>query len=337
MKTISIWLLGCFIALAALSGCAPQEQAHSVRGETMGTFYNVRYFGPTRLALDAAIDNRLQQLDASLSTYKTGSEVSLFNASKANQWFPVSASTAEIVALAQSISLRSDGAFDITIGPLVELWGFGSGPFQSEPPPAELIRERLSHVGYQNISVRNNPPALRKSHPATAIDLSAIAKGYAVDQLAELLDDAGVDAWLIEVGGELRTRGSKTAGQPWQVGIEKPIANERSAQRVISLRNAAIATSGDYRNFFEFNGVRYSHSINPLTGWPVPDNIGSVSVIANDAMTADAWATALLVKGSDEALQLAEANALAISIIQRGADGKFTEQLSPAFAALLNN
>lgn len=334
MKTIGMWL---FMAYAALSGCAPQEHAHSIRGETMGTLYNVKYFGPARLALDAALDRRLQQLDASLSTYKAGSEVSLFNASGANQWFPVSASTAQIVTLAQSISERSDGAFDITIGPLVELWGFGSGPLQSEPPPTALILERLSLVGYQNISVRNNPPALRKSHPATAIDLSAIAKGYAVDQLADLLDDAGVDAWLIDIGGELRSRGNKVTGQTWQIGIEKPITNERSAQRVITLNNAAIATSGDYRNFFEFNGVRYSHSINPLTGWPVTDNIGSISVIANDAMSADAWATALLVKGSDEALQLAEENALAISIIRRGADGELIEQLSPAFAALLNN
>jgi len=301
----------------------------------MGTGYNVKYFGPARPELDAAIDVRLQTLNAQLSTYRDDSEISRFNKAPANEWFAVSASTAEIVISAQAISRLSAGAFDITVGPLVNLWGFGAADYRDSPPPAAAIEALLSTLGYANVEVQTAPPMLSKKRPETAIDLSAIAKGYAVDEVGKLLDAAGLDAWLVEVGGELRTRGSKPGGN-WQVAIEKPAPAERRVQRIVALRDAAIATSGDYRNFFEFDGVRYSHSINPRTGWPVKAGIGSVSVIANSAMLADAWATALLVMGETEALLIAEEQQLAVSLVLYNSDGSVTERLSAAFQQLLN-
>jgi thiamine biosynthesis lipoprotein len=322
------------VFLTFLQACSPAPQ--SLSGQTMGTSYNVKYFGEPRPELNAAIDARLQELNAQLSTYRDDSEVSRFNAAAANEWFAVSASTADIVASALAISRQSDGAFDITVGPLVDLWGFGASDYRNSPPPVADIESRLAAVGYQNIAVQTTPPALFKTRADVAIDLSAIAKGYAVDEVGKLLDTAGLNAWLVEVGGELRTRGSKPNGADWQVAIEKPVPGQRSVQRIIALRDAAIATSGDYRNFFEFDGVRYSHSINPLTGWPVQDGIGSVSVIAASAMTADAWATALLVMGEAEALRLAEEQQLAVNLVLYNADGSVTESMSSAFQQLLS-
>ena len=332
MSSIKHCLLLIFYALLQACSQAP----HSLSGQTMGTSYNVKYFGAARPELDAAIDARLQALNAQLSTYSDDSEVSRFNAAAANEWFAVSESTAEIVASAQTISRQSNGAFDITVGPLVDLWGFGASNYRNSPPPVAAIEAQLATVGYQNLSVRSSPPALAKQRADIAIDLSAIAKGYAVDEVGKLLDAAGLDAWLVEVGGELRTRGSKPDGDDWRVAIEKPVPGERSVQRIVTLRDAAIATSGDYRNFFEFAGVRYSHSINPLTGWPVQDGIGSVSVIASTAMTADAWATALLVMGETDALRVAEEQQLAVNLVLYAADGSVTERMSLAFQQLLN-
>ncbi len=298
----------------------------------MGTSYNVKYYGPAQPALETDIETVLTQLENALSTYKPDSEVSRFNLAQANEWFPVSPSTASIVETGQEISRISDGAFDITVGPLVELWGFGASAFQSEPPTAELIAERLRYVGYKLIEVQTNPPALKKYHAQTSIDLSAIAKGYAVDELAVLLDANGIGNWLIEVGGELRARGKKPDGTLWKIAIEKPLAGSRTVQKIISLIDSAVATSGDYRNFFEYNSVRYSHSINPKTGWPVPGNIGSVSVIADEAIYADSWATALLVLGEEKALKLAIDKGLAVSMIVRDDTGELRERVSPAFA-----
>ncbi len=321
------------VACAVLAACSPVPQ--SINGQTMGTTYSVKYFGTPDAELDAAVDAKLQALNQSLSTYIETSEISRFNAAPAGEWFEVSPAFVEIVLKAQTISEQSGGAFDITVGPLVNLWGFGATGNRYEPPPADRVQTLLASVGFKNVEIRNEPPALKKTNPDTAIDLSAIAKGYAVDQVAKLLNEAGKSAWLVEVGGELRAQGNKPDGAPWRVAIEKPVAGERSVQRVIELGNAAIATSGDYRNFFEYQDTRYSHSINPQTGWPVTNGIGAVSVVAADAITADAWATALLVTGETEALALAERYNLAVNLVSSNAKGEITETMSPAFAELL--
>ncbi|MDG1462613.1 MAG: FAD:protein FMN transferase [Gammaproteobacteria bacterium] len=333
MKNIKYCFYLYFAVLALLlGGCESTPVAHSIGGKTMGTNYSIKYFGVEQPSLHADIKMILASLENTLSTYKPDSEVSRFNAGKAFEWFPVSPATAKIVVAAQEISRLSDGAFDITVGPLVELWGFGAGEFLAKPPAAELIAERLNYVGYKLIEVQTNPPALKKQHVKTAIDLSAIAKGYAIDQLALLLDAKNIDSWLIEVGGEIRTRGKKPDFTSWKVAIEKPLSESRSMQNIISLNDAAIATSGDYRNFFEYKNVRYSHTINPTTGWPVPSNIGSVSVVTESAMYADSLATALLVLGHEKALKLSNDKGFAISMTIRDDAGELREVISPAFA-----
>jgi len=327
-----------FITLCILMliyGCGtPPPVPVVLNGQTMGTTWTARYYSDAPETLEARIQERLADLDARLSTYRSDSEVSRFNDHNGTDWFPVSADTLAIVKAAQTISEVSGGAFDITVGPLVDLWGFGPGPWLKTPPNDALISERLAYVGFRLIETRDEPPALRKRDKRTRIDLSAIAKGYGVDLVAGALDAAGLDAWLAEVGGELRTRGTKPGGQSWQVAIEKPVADSRSVHKVIPLKDKAIATSGDYRNFFEWGGTRYSHSIDPRNGWPVQSNVASVSVIADTAMTADAWATALLIMPPDEAATMAAKYNLATSMIVRDANGELIEKENALFVAL---
>jgi len=328
-------------AVVLLIACSPAaEHPHAFMGATMGTTYSVKYFGAKQNKLDALVKTRLDDLNAALSTYREDSEVSRFNAQQSTDWFPVSADTLSIVKAAGLISRQSNGAFDITVGPLVELWGFGAGGRTGEPPATTAINALLKHTGFELIEWRESPSAIRKLRPMVAIDLSAIAKGYAVDSVAQLLDRKGITAYLVEVGGEIRSRGMKAGGKPWQVAIEQPqdysATGNRTVESVLPLTDMAIATSGDYRNYFDYQGQRYSHSINPQTGWPVKTAVGSVSVITDSAMLADGWATALLVLGSEEAITLANQLGLAVHIIERR-DDTLAAVSSTAFQQLNSN
>jgi FAD:protein FMN transferase len=333
MNILTNCFIGILFLLAVLiGGCDNSLTPHLLGGKTMGTTYSIQYYGAAKPALNEQVNTLLTQLDNSLSTYKQNSDVSRFNAAEANQWFSVSPITAKIVIAAQKISRASNGAFDITVGPLVDLWGVGAEASLLKVPSETEIKKRLQYVGYELIEVKQSPPALKKYHHQTAIDLSSIAKGYAIDEVASLLDKQGIDSWLIEIGGEIRARGKKPGGNDWKIAIEHPFSDTHSVQKIIPLNNLAIATSGDYRNFFEHNNVRYSHSINPQNGWPVPNTIGSVSVLRADAMTADAWATAMLILGEQEAIKHSINNDLAISMTARNKAGNLREVVSPAFA-----
>ena len=277
------------------------------------------------------VDARLAAIDAAMSTWKPDSEVSRFNASRSTEWFPVSAETAFVTETALRIGRQTGGAFDITIGPLVNLWGFGPEKGRRERPPTdEELAERRTATGLDKLSVRTDPPALRKLHPALQIDLSAIAKGYAVDALASELDAFGVKHYMVEVGGEVRTRGERAAGGAWRIGIETPIEGERKVGRVVPLDDLSMATSGDYRNVYVSEGKRVSHTIDPRTGRPVTHELGSVSVVAADCMNADALATAFMVMGKGEAMEFATKNELAALFIVHGVDG-FETELTPTF------
>jgi thiamine biosynthesis lipoprotein len=217
---------------------------------------------------------------------------------------------------------------------LVNLWNFGPDPRAGQVPTvAEIERER-ERVGYRRLEVRLSPPSLRKTHPGVYLDLSAIAKGYAVDEIAELLIQRGVPGFMVEVGGEVRTSGHRPDGQPWRIGIEKPVDFQRSVQRVVELTGKSLATSGDYRNFFEKDGRRYSHEIDPQTGYPVQHELASVSVISDSCMLADAWATGLMVAGPEAALRLAREQGLEVLLILRKRDG-FEEQMTDGFRQFL--
>lgn len=333
---LSAWLL---LATGLLGACAPPGPPPPLRGATMGTVYTVRITAlPAALNqadLQALVEQELQRVNAAMSTYDPQSEISRFNQHQGDDWFPVSLDLAQLVQRARDIGMETGGAFDITVGPLVEAWGFGaSGPRNSPPSAAELAAARAM-VGMDRLSQRIDPPALRKALPTLQIDLSAIAKGYGVDRVAATLDAAGIDNYLVEIGGELRTRGRRHDGAMWRVGIEQPAPDGRRVQLALPMhRDGAVATSGDYRNFFEADGRRYAHIIDPRTGAPVDHELASVSVIADNCAMADGWATALSVLGPGEGYRLAENAGLAALFIERRGEA-FEERTTSAFDAWL--
>lgn len=339
----------CLLAFTAgplLIGCAPGpvdgtiQSAPSVvtfAGPTMGTRYSVKAVTPDaaeRLEeLQHEVDARLAEINRRMSTYDPESELSRFNQSESNDWFEVSPETAKVVAYALRISQDTDGRFDPTVGPVVNLWGFGPDGRRTEPPTDEQVQAALARIGYQSIEVRLDPPAIKKSRPDIYLDLSAIAKGYGVDAVSDLLAELGATASMVEIGGEVVCRGVKPDGQPWRIGVEKPDENGSTLQTVLELRDRSIATSGDYRNFFEEDGRRFSHTIDPATGRPVQHKLATVSVLAPSCMRADALATALLVMGPDEGYNWANENSVAALLIERTPEG-FRERRTPAWDSL---
>jgi len=291
----------------------------------MGTSYSIKLADPKEsiqlAVIREKITARLEDLDSQLSTYRPTSEISRFNAQPGTDWFSISADSLNILLQGLKISELSGGAFDMTVGPLVALWGFGVEGGSQAVPEQRDIDALLAATGYDFLQIRESPPAIRRTRLGIRLDLSAIAKGYAVDELAAILDEAGVSDYLVEIGGEIRARGGRADATDWRIAVESPVAGTRSVQRVIRLRDQAVATSGDYRNFFEYQGRRYSHTIDPRTGWPISEELGAVSVISETAMEADAWATALLVLGPEQGFELAKREGIAASLIVRTDDG----------------
>lgn len=328
-------------ALLLLAGCSSERQGAepvTISGPTMGTSFNIKYFPsgasePAAAEVQAEVEGLLAKVNDLMSTYKEDSELSRFNRADVNDWFPVSEETAEVVDLALEISRETQGAFDVTVASLVDLWGFGPSYRIDEPPAAEAIAAELERVGFASLQVRHSPPALLKESPLT-LDLSAVAKGYAVDLVAEYLSGVGISSYMVEVGGEIRAKGTKPGQQPWRIAIESPTAGQRSVQRIIELGDIAVATSGDYRNYFEQDGKRYSHTIDPVTGYPITHGLASVTLLSETAARADALATALNVMGPERALAFADANGVPALLIVKGADG-FVELSSQAFTAWL--
>ena len=334
------------IALA-IAGCNQPTQPRtatrpvSLTGLTMGTIQYIVKLDrlPDGIAvktLQAAIDERLELVNDQMSTYRPESEISRFNRSESTDWFEVSSDTAGVVAEALRVSRLSNGAFDATVGPLVDLWNFGPKPGEFKIPSDEAISESRQRVGFKQIEVRISPPALRKQRPDVRLDLSAIAKGFAVDQIADYLELNSVAGYLVEIGGEMRTKGTKPDRTRWTVGIEAPTENERVAQKTIQLGDRAIATSGDYRQFFDRDGHRYSHTIDPRTGRPVEHSLTSVSVIANNCTFADALATAIMVLGPERGYDFAVKQKLAVLFILRR-DAAFVEKSTPLFQSLFES
>lgn len=317
-------------SLAFLFGCDGSAKRGSpepvvLAGETMGTTYETKFFGVESdeaiAALGEAIESELEEVNAQMSTYLPDSEISRFNASESTDWFPVSTDTEQVVRRSLEIAAESEGAFDPTVMPLVRLWKFGPDKEkQPEFPGDEAIAAAKDHVGYELVSTRTDPPALRKSDPQVEVDLSAIAKGHGVDRLGDVLNRAGVESWYVEIGGEVLTSGAKPDGSPWILGIETPSEGGRSAGTFVRVVGEALATSGDYRNFYEVDGVRYSHTIDPVTGRPVVASLASVSVLAKNCADADGYATALSVLGEERGMRLAESAGIeAMLVVREGA------------------
>lgn len=337
-------LLVGVIMLMMLTACSEQnQQAQVVRlsGPTMGTQYNVSWVAgknqPSPKELQGQIDSRLLFLNSVFSTYDPQSELSLLNkhsADWAGQWVDVSPELMSVLRDAAHVYEYSGGKFDPTVGPLVNLWGFGPA-YNFEVPPKENILELLSQVGMDKVTLNPETHQVKLSS-AVYIDLSALAKGWAVDDLGLLLEAQGISDYLVEIGGEIRVRGKKPTGE-WRIAIESPAGNIKPgtavAQKIIQPSGWAIATSGDYRNYFEQDGVRYSHTIDPQTGYPIKHHLASVTLIMPTCSMADAWATALEVAGPDAGMALAELNNLPVFMIVREGE-EFKTLSSSAFDLL---
>jgi len=322
--------------VAACNGAAPHASVQELSGGAMGTTFSIKLVSaPDTLDLGAMrkdVEQTLAVIEQQMSTYIADSELSLFNAQRSADWFGVSADLCVVVAEALTLSAATNGAFDITVGPLVNLWGFGPQGQVTAPPDADSITALLLAVGRDSLHTDCSVPALRKDLPDIYVDLSAFAKGYGVDRLADLLDAAAVENYLVEIGGELRVRGKNQAGERWGIAIESPSPAGRSVRSVVKLSDAAVATSGDYRNFFEHDGRMYSHTIDPRSGYPVSHDAASVTVVADTAGLADAMATALLVMGPDDGIAFAEREGIAALFLVRD-NSDFRELVSSQYSA----
>lgn len=337
MSNIFRRMAALFGVALLLVGCGGPEQVN-LEGKTMGTYYSVKYLSsadtPSLQALQAEIDRRLELVNDQMSTYRPDSELSRFNQSReVDTPFPVSAATAKVVAEAIRISKLTDGALDVTVGPLVNLWGFGPEGRINSIPSAEELAKRRNWVGIEKLAVQGD--ALIKQVPELYVDLSAIAKGYGVDVVAEYLESQQIANYMVDIGGEVSTKGHNGEGIPWRIAIEKPVAGaEQSAQEIIQPGMMAIATSGDYRNYFEQDGVRYSHTINPATGKPIAHRLVSITVLASSCMTADGLSTGLNVLGPDAGMELANELNIPVFMIVK-TDTGFEERVSEAFKPYL--
>ncbi|MDH3714647.1 MAG: FAD:protein FMN transferase [Gammaproteobacteria bacterium] len=337
--TISCSTISAVSLALILAACAPPRDAQLVQlqGPTMGTQYTVKLIVDGEFdsrTADAAIVDLLERIENAMSTYRPDSEVSRFNRFASAEWFAVSPQVVDVVAAALEISRLTDGAFDVTVAPLIELWGFAGSTGANGLPDAERIAETQRRIGYQKLSVRTDPSAVRKTVPDVSLNLSAIAKGYAVDRVVEYLERRGIDDYLVEIGGEIKTQGTNQNGALWRIGIEKPVVAARAVQRIITPVDRGVATSGDYRNFFTVDGKRYSHTLNPGTGRPVTHTLASVTVLDETAMRADALATALLVLGPQAGFSLADKLQLPAYFVIREKQG-FSERYTDAFTKYL--
>ena len=334
-------VLAAFFVVALITGCSGELEIEKLQGRTMGTSWSVVIANPIaahdQKTLQAEIESVLAEVNRQMSTYDPTSEISQFNESDASDtWYPVSELFAITTAKALGFSEISNGAFDPTVGPLVNLWGFGPDAGAAALPSDAVIDEAKTQVGFTAISVRApeaDGGAAIKKRAQRRLDLSAIAKGLGVDQVYELLDDQGYANFLVEIGGEVRVKGDKD-GLGWKIAIEKPIKGERAVEQVLSLKNVALATSGDYRNYREIDGVAYSHTIDPSTGRPVTHQLASVTVADPECAMADGWATTLLVMGPEKGFALAESRNIPAMFIERDGD-TFVIKQTPRFKRLL--
>ncbi|MCL1043152.1 MULTISPECIES: FAD:protein FMN transferase [Shewanella] len=315
-----------------ISACTQPVKTISLSGQTMGTTYHIKFVGdqqmPDEQLLQAEIDLALEQVNDQMSTYRTDSELSRFNQMTLETGLAVSPDTAKVVQTGIDLYRKTDGALDITLGPLVNLWGFGPDKRPTRVPSAELIAQTKAKTGIEYLKV--DGLKLSKSNPDLYVDLSSIAKGFGVDRVAKLLSKYQPKGYLVEIGGEISLYGVKLDGSDWVIAIEQPDEDERSVQQLIKPGNMALATSGDYRNYYEEEGQRFTHIIDPRNGYPIDHKLASVTVLAKESMIADGYATAMMVMGTEASLALAEREGLAIMLIEKQAQG-FKVYYSDAF------
>jgi len=312
-------------------------------GPTMGTTWSVKVVqGDRRLTpdesarIDARIRDDLGRITLLMSTWDAESELSRFNRSATTDPFPVSPETAEVFQWSFEMARVTDGALDVTVAPLLAAWGFGTRPQAGGAPDEETIERLRRETGMHQLELDPDGQWVRKTRPGIQVDFSAIAPGYAADRLAGTLAGVfGLSDFLVDIGGELVARGRNDQGDPWQVAIERPVRQGRPIARIVPLEEAAIATSGDYRNYREVAGQRVTHIVDPRTGRPVQHTLASATVVDEACVRADALATALMVLGPEDAMALSHRLDLAAMLLVRNASGGFDEWLSPRFETLM--
>jgi len=298
MKVLSYTYLFLVLSIASCKDANKKEYT-LLSGNTMGTVYNIKYLDDQERTIQPSIDSLLKSFNQSVSTYIPTSEISLFNTSdglpQASELF------LNIFFTAQHIYQKTEGAFDPTVMPLVNAWGFGYTQ-PTHMPTDKAIDSIMTFVGMDKVSVTGK--RIEKKNTKTQLDFSAIAKGFGVDLVAEFLEKKGIEHFMVEIGGEVVCKGNSPSASPWKIGIETPTANARGIKQVVKLQNVAMATSGNYRNFRLVDGQKYAHTIDPVGGLPVQHTLLSVSIVAKDCMTADAYATACMVLGKEKSMVL---------------------------------
>jgi FAD:protein FMN transferase len=328
-----------------LDGLAPAPPADGgrlevLRGDAMGTSWAVTMVAPRHVTpVDArrAIEARLARVIAQMSTWEPASDLCRFNAAAAGTWHTLPAECFAVVACALRIARDTDGAYDPTVGPLVDLWGFGPAGRVGEPPASAAIAAARARTGWSRVALDAGRRAAYQPG-GVALDLSSIAKGFAVDEVAGALDRLGATSHLVEIGGELRGTGIKPDGSPWWVALERPPGARADVPAegdlVVALHGRSIATSGDHVRGFQAGGRWYAHTIDPRTGAPVSHSLAMVTVVHPDCMLADAFATALMVLGARRGLAYATQLGLAAVFVER--DDELVEHMTPRFAAMLD-
>ncbi|WP_348646232.1 FAD:protein FMN transferase [Aliiroseovarius sp. F20344] len=323
----------------ALAACKGAARVFNLSGLTMGTTYNVVAIEPSGGAVEAdvktAIDAALAEVNQQMSNWDPKSEISRFNASASTEAVSITPALAHVMKAADSVHAASDGRFDTTMGPLIELWGFGAPGAQSMPNDAE-VAQTLASVGHNNtISVDGD--MLQKKQTGAQVYLAAIGKGYGADRVGQALEAFGITDYMVEIGGDIYASGRNPNGLPWQIGIETPATLNNAVFDVVGISGLGLASSGDYRNYFEKDGERYSHVIDPATGKPITHRTASATVLAENGMLADAWATAMLILGRERGLEVAAAHDVAVLFVERDTDAaslQFKSAASDAFKRL---
>lgn len=323
------------IFLLIITSCSKQNSYVKLTGYTMGTTYHVTLEKKDIDVeqLQIKIDERLKKINQLMSTYIDDSELSVFNQNQTTECQKLSLETLFVIKSAIDVSHKTNGKFDVTLAPLITMWGFDKKDTQDVIPSQNQIDFELNNIGFKKIIIENN--CVKKQLPQLSINLSAIAKGYAVDQIAKIIQQQQIKNYLVEIGGEVANQGLNPKGKNWRIAIESPNTAERTIQKAITPKNLGIATSGNYRNYFEKNGKRYSHTIDPTTGYPITHTLASITVLHEQTMMADALATGLLVMGDEAALKFAEKTNLPIFMLIKDGDN-FKEVYSTAFQQYLN-
>lgn len=335
------------LLVSAFAACSDREEVGSVSanedvqyrvidGSTMGTYYRVQFRASEGCDIaQTDVDTLLEAFNQSLSTYIPQSEISEFNRTKAGQWIDLTPRLKTVLQAAFEVWRESQGAFDVTIGPLVNLWGFGPTEVVALPT-IEAQRLAARSVGMHRLQLDQINSKARKNADEVYVDVSALAKGMGVDEVAQFLSARSCADYMVDIGGEMRLAGRNAKGAPWRIGVERPVPGRSGAiQRVLEVTNRAVATSGDYRNFRQVDGVRVDHVIDPRSGEPADNQVASVTVIHPQAMFADAYATSIMVLGAEEGLDMAQRLELPVLIIEKSADGRFIERYTDAMRVFL--